>query len=53
MRQSADKHLQVDFTNPMIFGTSDNFRKKFINPILRGREPDATDAQKEKGQRCS
>ena len=45
-------YAMVDFTNPMIFGTNEQFRKQYSNPILRGREPDASDAQKEKGQRC-
>ncbi len=36
----------------MIFGTNEQFRKSFSNPILRGREPDASDTHKEKGQRC-
>lgn len=38
----------VDFTNPGILGTQEEFRKNVLFPILRGREPDATDAQKNK-----
>jgi DNA repair and recombination RAD54-like protein len=38
----------VDFTNPGILGTQEEFRKSMLFPILRGREPDATEAQKRK-----
>lgn len=38
----------VDFTNPGILGTPEEFRKNMLFPILRGREPDATSAQKAK-----
>uniref|UniRef100_A0A7S2KDU5 RanBP2-type domain-containing protein n=1 Tax=Leptocylindrus danicus TaxID=163516 RepID=A0A7S2KDU5_9STRA len=38
----------VDFTNPGILGTEEEFRRKILNPILRGREPDATVKQKQK-----
>lgn len=38
----------VDFTNPGVLGTQEEFRKKMLFPILRGREPDATDAQKKR-----
>lgn len=38
----------VDFTNPGILGTAEEFRKKMLYPILRGREPDATESQKTK-----
>lgn len=38
----------VDFTNPGILGTLEDFRRKMLFPILRGREPDATDSQKRK-----
>jgi len=36
----------VDFTNPGVLGTAEEFRKRMLHPILRGREPDATEAQK-------
>jgi DNA repair and recombination RAD54-like protein len=39
-------YAMVDFTNPGILGTAEEFRRKVLFPILRGREPDATDAQK-------
>lgn len=38
----------VDFTNPGILGTQEEFRRKMLFPILRGREPDATDSQKQR-----
>jgi DNA repair and recombination RAD54-like protein len=39
---------KVDFTNPGVLGTLEDFRRKMLFPILRGREPDATEAQKRK-----
>ena len=39
----------VDFTNPGVLGTAKQFNKKFQGPILTGREPDASDTHKEKG----
>lgn len=41
-------YAMVDFTNPGILGTPEEFRRHFLFPILRGREPDATDSQKKK-----
>jgi DNA repair and recombination RAD54-like protein len=41
-------YAMVDFTNPGILGTPEEFRRKTLFPILRGREPDASDAQKRK-----
>lgn len=38
----------VDFINPGVLGTQEEFRKNTLFPILRGREPDATEAQKNK-----
>ena len=37
----------TDFTNAGILGSQDDFRKYTLFPILRGREPDASDAEKE------
>lgn len=38
----------VDFTNPGMLGTQEDFRRKTLFPILRGREPDATNKQKQR-----
>ena len=43
-------YSMVDFTNPGILGTCEEFRRNYMYPILRGREPDATDRQKQKMQ---
>ena len=40
----------ADFTNPGILGTVEYFRKTFQSPILNGREPDADEKSREKGQ---
>lgn len=40
----------VDFTNPGVFGDVKQFRKVYQNPILHGREPDAPEKVREKGQ---
>lgn len=41
-------YSMVEFTNPLILGTPEQFRRNMLFPILRGREPDATEAQKAK-----
>nr|CCA25191.1 DNA repair and recombination protein RAD54 putative [Albugo laibachii Nc14] len=46
-------YAMVDFTNPDILGTPAKFRKQFMGPILRGREPDATDKEQSLAQGCS
>ncbi|GMH53330.1 hypothetical protein TL16_g01427, partial [Triparma laevis f. inornata] len=38
----------VDFTNQGVLGTPEDFRRKIRAPILRGREPSATDKEKKK-----
>ncbi|KAL3924479.1 MAG: hypothetical protein SGILL_001018, partial [Bacillariaceae sp.] len=38
----------VNFTNPGVLGTQEEFRKDVLYPVLRGREPDATEKQKKK-----
>ena len=40
----------ANFTNPGILGTIENFRRVFQSPILNGREPDADEKTREKGQ---
>lgn len=42
--------VQVDFTNPGILGTPNEFRRNVVRHILTGREPDATDAQVARAQ---
>ena len=39
----------VHFVNSGILGTAQEFKKKFETPILRGRDADATDKQKDAG----
>ena len=39
----------VHFVNEGILGTAQEFRKKFENPILRGRDADASDSDHQKG----
>ncbi|KAK4048006.1 DNA-dependent ATPase protein rad54 [Microbotryomycetes sp. JL201] len=39
----------LNFCNPGYLGTKAEFHKVYENPILRGREGDATDQQKERG----
>jgi len=45
-------YAMVDFTNHGVLGTPEEFRRKIEGPILRGREPDATEKQKEKAAQC-
>lgn len=39
----------VDFVNSGILGTANEFNKRFGNPIIRGRDGDATDKEREVG----
>ncbi|MFH4976487.1 hypothetical protein AB6A40_003196 [Gnathostoma spinigerum] len=39
----------VNFVNPGLLGSASEFKKKFENLILRGRDADATDMQRERG----
>ena len=39
----------IHFVNEGILGSSQEFRKRFENPILRGRDADATDEDHKKG----
>lgn len=39
----------LDFCNPGYLGTKQEFHKQFELPILKGRDGEATDKQKERG----
>lgn len=39
----------LNFANPGYLGTQADFRKQFENPILRGRDADGTEADRQKG----
>ncbi|KAJ1361154.1 Class II histone deacetylase complex subunits 2 and 3 [Parelaphostrongylus tenuis] len=40
----------VNFVNPGLFGSAGEFRKRFENPILRGRDGNATEDEQKKGE---
>ncbi|KAI1635763.1 recombinational repair protein [Biscogniauxia mediterranea] len=42
----------ISFANPGLLGTRLEFRKKFEIPILRGRDADASEAERAKGDEC-
>ena len=43
-------YSMVHFANPDLLGTQHDFHRLYQNPILRGREPDATDKDRAKGE---
>ena len=43
-------YSMVHFTNPELLGSEREFHRRFQNPILRGREPDATEKEREQGK---
>lgn len=43
----------VNFCNPGVLGSPSSFRKQYEQPILAGREPDATDEEVACGQQRS
>lgn len=42
----------LNFANPDLLGSRLDFRKRFELPILRGRDADGTDADRQKGDEC-
>ena len=40
----------ADFTNPSVLGTAEDFRRRYKNPILVGREPDASQAERDRAK---
>lgn len=45
----SEYYSLLNFANPGYLGTRNEFRKKFENAILKGRDADASDAEREKG----
>jgi len=45
-------YAMVDFTNRSVLGKPEQFRRTYEGPILRGREPDASDKQKQRSAQC-
>ena len=43
-------YSMVHFANPGLLGTEKDFHKNYQNPILRGREPDASDKDRAKAE---
>lgn len=42
----------ISFANPDLLGTRLEFRKRFEIPILRGRDADASEAERQRGDEC-
>ncbi|RKU41186.1 DNA-dependent ATPase protein rad54 [Coniochaeta pulveracea] len=42
----------ISFANPDLLGTRLEFRKRYEIPILRGRDADATESERKKGDEC-
>jgi DNA repair and recombination protein RAD54 and RAD54-like protein len=47
--QLQEFYSMVNFCNPGVLGTPAQFRKQYEAPILAGREPDASDTDRERG----
>ncbi|KAK2734802.1 DNA-dependent ATPase protein rad54 [Myotisia sp. PD_48] len=48
----SEYYSLLDFANPGILGTRNEFHKKYEMPILRGRDADGTDDQRKRGDEC-
>ena len=46
-------YAMVNFTNPDVLGDQNKFSRVYQTPILVGREPFATDAERRKGDDCA
>ena len=53
MERAVQFFAMVNFCNPGVLGTPSEFRKRFENPILASREPDATPELLKKGEERS
>lgn len=42
----------ISFANPGLLGSRHEFRKRFEIPILRGRDADASEAERQRGDEC-
>ena len=51
--QLQEFYAMVNFCNPGVLGSPSQFRKRYENPIVAGREPDASDEEKALGQERS
>lgn len=43
----SEYYALLDFANPGLLGTPNEFRRNYENPILRGRDADATEKERE------
>lgn len=46
----SEFYVMVDFINPGILGTANSFKKNFENPILKSRQPNASEKDRELGE---
>lgn len=53
VNDAGEFYAMISFCNPGVLGTEAEFNKYYANPILNAREPDATDADRARGQERS
>jgi DNA repair and recombination protein RAD54B len=46
----SELFVMVDFINPGLLGKASTFKKEFETPIMKSRQPGATEKEKEKGE---